>query len=117
MSSYRLLLRETSTDGGKTAEKISPMRGQCHTCSGKLGESYCCARKIIPRGHTHAGPADSSHQVGTYVDAIHGHGSTSSAASTIDPSTRLRAMLKILRKLLVAAALSLSLSTFLSLDC
>jgi hypothetical protein len=80
MSNYRLLLRETPADGGRTAAKAPPPDRQCHTS---------CNNSIS---------VDCSHQVD--VEAIHGRRATS-VQSTVDTNTRLGAMLNILRKLLV----------------
>jgi hypothetical protein len=78
MSNYRLLLRETPADGGRTAAKAPPPDRQCHTS---------CNNSIS---------VDCSHQVD--VEAIHGRRATS-VQSTVDTNTRLGAMLNILRKL------------------
>ena len=94
MSNYRLLLRETPADGGRTAAKAPPPDRQCHTSCSKA-ESINLS-KFVP--HFHTVSVDCSHQVD--VEAIHGRRATS-VQSTVDTNTRLGAMLNILRKLLV----------------
>ncbi|CAI8032876.1 hypothetical protein GBAR_LOCUS18554 [Geodia barretti] len=80
MSNYRLLLRETPADGGRTAAKAPPPDRQCDTS---------CSSSSIS--------VDCSHQVD--VEAIHGRRATSVQKSTVETNTRLKAMLNILRKL------------------
>ena len=55
--------------------------------------------------HFHTVSVDCSHQVD--VEAIHGRRATSVQKSTVETNTRLKAMLNILRKLLVFSPLSL----------